>query len=101
MKSCFLNTVGVEKRKEFLCGVKGVSCVSVWCSGSLELGLFPLNMLLAVPQCSLVIASLVISSLLPAFVVLAAISAHIDELCQCNVFQSFSAWYSKFSWPCM
>lgn len=73
----------------------------VWCFRSFELGLCPLNVLLAVTQCLLVIASLVICSLLPAFSVLAAVSAHRDELYQCNVFQSFSAWYSKFSWLCM
>lgn len=58
MKSRFLNTVGVGKRKVFL---------RMWCSWSLELRLLPLNVLLAATQCPLVIASLVISSLLPAF----------------------------------
>lgn len=44
----------------------------------------PLSVLLAVTQCPSVIASPVISSLLPVVALLAAVSAHIDELCQCK-----------------
>lgn len=55
-----------------MCGVLGLT---------FELGLRPPNALLAVPQCPLVIASPVISSLLTAFRGLVAVSAHVDEQC--------------------
>lgn len=75
-----------------MCGVLGLC---------FELGFCPPNALLAVPQCPLVIASLVISSLLTAFRGLVAVSALIDELCQGNVYHSPSVSYSKlFNWPC-
>lgn len=81
-----------KKRKEFL---------HVWCSWSFELGLCLLNALLAVPQCPLVIAAPVISSLLTVFRGLVAVSAYIDLLCQGNIYQSPSVLYSTFHWPCM
>lgn len=72
-----------------MCAVLGFSFV---------LGLCPSN---AVPQCPSVITSPVISSLLTAFKGLVAISAHIDELCQGNVYQNPSLLYGKlFNWPC-
>lgn len=74
----------------------------MWCSWSFELWLCLLNALLAVPQCPLVIAAPVISCLLTVFRGLVAISAHVDLLCQGNVYRSPSVLYSTLlHWPCM